>query len=523
MNKILLFMAAITLSMATAFAQYNEYFITLLTNPVEGGTVTGSGVYPDGTVVTVCATPNLCFKFLYWEEDGVIITYDMCYMFTVTQSHNLVAHFSPAILSVEIAGPTIVCDESNITLYAITDPVEIPNATYQWYMNGMLIDVTDVPVYTIYLESASYPYCFKVGVIENGYGCIFMSSTWHCIYVNQLPMIAISSDKTEIYAGEFVQLTADVPANNPGVIYQWYANGVAIPGANAPVHYANPSTTTVYTFTATATGSDCVAESNEITITVVSKSPVEITGPNLVCGAGTVTLQAVLDPELTNVIYTWYMDGMVIYSANSAVLNTDVEPRANPYCFILNVIDTQTGSSFMSPVHHIYAETTAMINITADKDDISTGDTVVLKANVSGLFNRIYKWFANGAPIPGGNTPTIHVTPTATTTYTFTATYLDCISESNEIKITVAKGNSILNLDNDNIKLYPNPSDGQFTITSEKIIENFEMYDLLGKKVFEAAPKTKTTQINTNLQHGLYIYRAVLQDNSISSGKIIIE
>jgi len=200
-----------------------------------------------------------------------------------------------------------------------------------------------------------------------------------------------------------------------------------------------------------------------------------------------------------------------------------VEPRANPYCFILNVIDTQTGSSFMSPVHLIYAETTAMINITADKDDISTGDTVVLKANVSGLFNRIYKWFANGAPIPGGNTPTIHVTPTATTTYTFTATYLDCVSESNEVIITVAKGNSILNLDNHNIKLYPNPSNGQFTITSEKLIESFELYDLLGKKVLEAAPKTKTTQINTSLQHGLYMYRAVLQDNSISSGKIIIE
>jgi hypothetical protein len=348
----------------------------------------------------------------------------------------------------------------------------------------------------------------------------------HCVDVDQPPMIAITSDKTEIYAGEFVQLTADAPGYNPDVIYQWYANGIAIPGANAPVQYVSPSVTTAYTFTATSLGV-CVAESNEITITVISKSPIEIVGQNLVCGANSVTLQAVVDPELTNIIYTWYMDGVVIYSANSAVFITYLEPRVNPYCFILNVIDMESGYSFMSPVHCIYVETASMIDIISDKEEVYVGETVELRANVTGLFNRIYKWFADGASIPGAHTPIIYVNPSATTTYTFIATYLECVSESNEITITIVEEGivPILDLDknNGNINLYPNPSNGQFTITSEKIIESFELYDVLGKKVFTNAPKAKTTQISTGLHNGLYIYRAVLQDNSVSSGKIIIQ
>ena len=73
------------------------------------------------------------------------------------------------------------------------------------------------------------------------------------------------------------------------------------------------------------------------------------------------------------------------------------------------------------------------------------------------------------------------------------------------------------------LRVYPNPSNGQFTIESEKIIELIEVYDLLGKKVFTGAPKTETTQINTQLPKGLYIYRAVLEDRSVCSGKIVVQ
>ena len=70
--------------------------------------------------------------------------------------------------------------------------------------------------------------------------------------------------------------------------------------------------------------------------------------------------------------------------------------------------------------------------------------------------------------------------------------------------------------------VYPNPSNGQFTITSEKVIETIELYDILGKKVFSSTPKAQTTQINTHLSQGLYMYRAVLDDHVVCVGKILV-
>lgn len=73
------------------------------------------------------------------------------------------------------------------------------------------------------------------------------------------------------------------------------------------------------------------------------------------------------------------------------------------------------------------------------------------------------------------------------------------------------------------LRVYPNPSNGQFTITSEKIIETIELYDIMGKKVFASSPKEQTSQINTRLPQGFYIYRATLEDYSICSGKIVVQ
>jgi hypothetical protein len=64
---------------------------------------------------------------------------------------------------------------------------------------------------------------------------------------------------------------------------------------------------------------------------------------------------------------------------------------------------------------------------------------------------------------------------------------------------------------NNTLTIYPNPSNGQFTITNEKIIESVELYDIMGKKVFSDTPKTETTQINAQLPKGMYIYRVILQ------------
>ena len=75
--------------------------ITAVADPVEGGTVEGSGTYDGGSVITLTATPNAGYSFVYWKENGTVVSSDANYSFIVSSDRNLVAFFSlPLTVSV---------------------------------------------------------------------------------------------------------------------------------------------------------------------------------------------------------------------------------------------------------------------------------------------------------------------------------------------------------------------------------------------------------------------------------------
>lgn len=67
------------------------YVVTATADPAEGGEVTGGGTYYQGEVVTVSVRPNENYVVLGWMEDGVELTQEPTYTFTVTRNRNLVA------------------------------------------------------------------------------------------------------------------------------------------------------------------------------------------------------------------------------------------------------------------------------------------------------------------------------------------------------------------------------------------------------------------------------------------------
>jgi Divergent InlB B-repeat domain len=69
------------------------YTITLEASPANGGFVVGSGSYLSGTLATVSAIPNRKFVFSGWSENGVVVSTNTSYAFTVDTSHDLVAQF----------------------------------------------------------------------------------------------------------------------------------------------------------------------------------------------------------------------------------------------------------------------------------------------------------------------------------------------------------------------------------------------------------------------------------------------
>jgi hypothetical protein len=69
------------------------YTITLSDSPWFGGTETGAGTFPSGTLRTVTANARWGFRFVGWIENGALVSTSSSYSFTMTRNRNLVANF----------------------------------------------------------------------------------------------------------------------------------------------------------------------------------------------------------------------------------------------------------------------------------------------------------------------------------------------------------------------------------------------------------------------------------------------
>lgn len=75
--------------------EYGNYdlLITVAASPEEGGTVSGGGLFAHGAQATVVAHPNAGFSFERWSYNGITLSTNPTYTFTVEGSRNLVASF----------------------------------------------------------------------------------------------------------------------------------------------------------------------------------------------------------------------------------------------------------------------------------------------------------------------------------------------------------------------------------------------------------------------------------------------
>ena len=71
-----------------------QWSISTSAAPLAGGTITGAGVYDEGSSVTVVATPNAGYSFTHWTEGGTIVSSSASYNCVVGQDRDLVATFT---------------------------------------------------------------------------------------------------------------------------------------------------------------------------------------------------------------------------------------------------------------------------------------------------------------------------------------------------------------------------------------------------------------------------------------------
>lgn len=73
-------------------------------------------------------------------------------------------------------------------------------------------------------------------------------------------------------------------------------------------------------------------------------------------------------------------------------------------------------------------------------------------------------------------------------------------------------------------QVYPNPSNGEFTVKAVKNFNSIEVLNVTGEKVYSA--ELNGTELNVNLENqpkGIYFYRLTSDNNTVKTGKLIIQ
>lgn len=87
-------------------------------------------------------------------------------------------------------------------------------------------------------------------------------------------------------------------------------------------------------------------------------------------------------------------------------------------------------------------------------------------------------------------------------------------------KVTVLKPSSLNSIDESKLKLYPNPSNGQFTIDADATY-TLEVFDVLGIKVHSQVIEPATNNVNIGSQKGLYLVKIFNNENSYVTRVIV--
>jgi len=136
----------------------NQYAITTEVNPLNGGTVTGSGYYLPGQTVTLTAVSNIYYIFKNWTVNGNIVSTDSVYKFTLTSSAHLTANFytnritySVTVYSSPTAGGTVSGSGTYVSGQTVTVKAHKNKFYdfYAWTENGSTVSIDSVYQFTL--------------------------------------------------------------------------------------------------------------------------------------------------------------------------------------------------------------------------------------------------------------------------------------------------------------------------------------------------------------------------------------
>ena len=436
--------------------------VTLTATGTAGATFqwqSGGVAIPGATNATYTPTTNGTYSSVAANSTGCTVT-----------SNTIVVNMvpSPAGL-VSISGATTFCAGSSVK---ITSDTGI-GYTYQWYdASGPILGETD----TSFTATTSGSYYV---IDQNPTGCSTTSATT-IVNVNPLPTAAISVTGTDVFCqGSSASLTVPTVA---GETYQWYRNGVLIPGAVSATY----SATTSGTYEANLTLAGCSNYSASESLTEVTTPAILPLTSTSFCWGGSATLAVTIVSGAGPVTYQWYDGGVAIAGAVSAtytalvsgVYSCSVTVTNGGACPIVSTSATVTENPLPNPLVSFY------------NDSFHTQNTFVT-----------YQWYKDAAIITGARDSVLRCIGSGR--YTVDVTDINgCQSFSAQIPETCSGVSvPVTTAANMNINIFPNPA--QNTVQVEAPMDVRAVISSMDGRVLIDQAAAKTISIGS-LADGIY-------------------
>lgn len=320
------------------------------------------------------------------------------------------------------------------------------------------------------------------------------STAQQAIFVNPVPVIGLSALNPTVCSGGASTLIAS-GANS----YTWNPSG------NTASTVVNPVSSSVYTVAGSYT-TGC-SSSNTILITVFSPS-IAISNSSSICIGAAVTLSAG-----AAVSYTW----------NNGLLGqmfVSVSPSLTTVYSLSASILGQTGvkcTATNSVMVTVNPSPNILISSTRSNSTICVGESILLSSSGAGSAGT-YSW-SNGV-----STATTNVSPTTTKTYVVIGTDNNGCANTVQytVKVNACTGITAYATASENIRVYPNPSNGAVKIKSQTDVEL-----ILRNELGQTLRMLKLNETNEHevliegLAAGIYFVSSINKD-VLSSQKIVI-
>ncbi|PBQ32069.1 hypothetical protein CNR22_09900 [Sphingobacteriaceae bacterium] len=363
-----------------------------------------------------------------------------------------------------VASSSLVCDGSVVTLTASGA------STFTWTgqsSNSAVISVTPIGA-TNYQVSGS-----------NSFGC--SSNGGQIVLTKAAPVLTVTATKTLVCVGGSVNITA-----NGASTYAW-VNGPATPG-----NLVNPTSQTTYSVVGTGTNG-CPSPEYMITINTLSTNLSVSAATTAICEGGSTTLTATGANS-----YTW----TGIPSSQGVAM---VSP-ATTTVYTVTASTTVTGLSCPSTTNiSITVNSNPTITVIATKTVVCRTDANITLTASGGV---TYSWSANtnSASTTSGNV-SVHPTTLNNNIYSVTGMNANGCVNTGSVTINVKTCTGIEELKGigNSVMVYPNPSHGEFNVSTDSEI-TLKVINELGQEV-RVLSLTKENNFKasvTNLAGGVY-------------------